>query len=100
MLKSRFLATQFFKLAFAAVLALAFVAAQPSSTAEAKPKIAKYGTIKILTTPGGFPVSIDGKAYGETSLHYRSFDLDPGLHTVMIFLPNGQRWMREIHRTV
>jgi len=96
MLNSRFLATQYFKLAFVAVLALAFVAAQPSSTAQAKPKKAKYGTIKILTTPGGFPVSIDGKSYGETSLDYRAFDLDPGLHTVIIMLPNGQRWTREI----
>lgn len=85
------------KLAFAALLALTFCMVHPASTAQAKKrKLAKYGSIKILSTPGGLPIEIDGKSEGQTSSDYRSFDLEPGLHTVVITLPNGQRWTREI----
>jgi len=85
------------KFAFAALIALAFCVAYPGSTAYArKRKPAKYGTIKIRTTPGGFPIEVDGKSYGETTTDDRSFDLDPGLHTIVISLPGGQHWKREI----
>lgn len=67
-----------------------------SATAYAKKRKAKYGTIKILTTPGGLPVSIDGKSYGTTTTEYRPIDLDPGLHTIVVIMPSGQRWTREI----
>lgn len=39
---------------------------------------------------------IDGKPHGETTTEYRAIDLEPGLHSVVITLPNGQRWTREI----
>jgi hypothetical protein len=69
----------------------------PSSNVYAKKrKLAKYGSIKILSTPGGLPIEIDGKPEGMTTADYRSFDLDPGLHTVVVTLPGGQRWTREI----
>ena len=85
------------KVAFAALLALTFCIANPASTAYAKKrKLAKYGSIKILSTPGGLPIEIDGKSEGQTTTDYRSFDRDPGLHTVVITLPDGQRWTREI----
>jgi hypothetical protein len=85
------------KLALAALLTLTFCMAHPASTAYAKKrKLAKYGSIKILSTPGGLPIEIDGKQEGLTTTDYRSFDRDPGLHTVVITLPNGQRWTREI----
>src|SRR6267378_3202039 len=85
------------KFAFAALLALTFCMAHPASTAYAKKrKNANYGTIRILSTPAGFPVSVDGKSFGETSTSYQSIDLEPGLHTIVISLPNGQRWTREI----
>lgn len=85
------------KFALAALVALTFCMVHPASTAHAKKrKLAKYGSIKILSTPGGLPIEIDGKAEGETTTDYRSFDRDPGLHTVVITLPNGQRWSREI----
>jgi hypothetical protein len=88
------------KLAFAALLAFTFCVAHPASTAQAKKrKLAKYGSIKILSTPGGLPIEIDGRAEGQTTTDYRAFDLDPGLHTVVITLPNGQRWTREIDLT-
>ena len=86
------------KLIFVAVLALTFCAAYPSSTAYAakKRKLAKYGTIKILTTPAGLPIEINGRPEGLTTSDYRDFDRDPGVHTIVITLPTGQRWTREI----
>jgi hypothetical protein len=85
------------KLALAALLALTFCMANPASTAYAKKrKLAKYGSIKILSTPGGLPIEIDGKSEGVTTTDYRAFDRDPGLHTVVITLPSGERWTREI----
>src|SRR5687768_3830951 len=84
------------KLATVAVLAVMFFGTATFSTVDAKPKKAKYGTIKILSTPAGLPISVDGKAYGTTSTDYRSIDLDPGLHTIVVILPDGQRWTREI----
>ena len=61
-----------------------------------KRKLAKYGTIKILSTPGGLPIEVDGKPEGVTGSDYREFDLGPGVHTIVVTLPNGQRWTREI----
>jgi hypothetical protein len=85
------------KFALAALLALTFSMAHPAATAQAKKrKLAKYGSIKILSTPGGLPIEIDGKPEGQTTTDYRSFDRDPGLHSIVIILPNGQRWTREI----
>lgn len=86
------------KFAFAALLALTFCMAHPASSVYAKKrKPAKYSSIKILSTPGGLPIEIDGKPEGETTTDYRSFDRDPGLHTIVITLPNGQRWTREVN---
>ncbi|HKN82289.1 MAG TPA: hypothetical protein VJW17_02580, partial [Pyrinomonadaceae bacterium] len=62
----------------------------------AKDKKAKYGIIKLLTTPGGLFLTIDGKPRGETTTEYRAFDLEPGVHNVAITLPNGKLWTREI----
>jgi hypothetical protein len=88
------------KLAFAVFIALACCLVHPASTAYAskkKKKTATYGMIKILTTPGSFPIEIDGKPQGETTSDYREFELDPGLHTVVISLPSGQKWTRAIN---
>lgn len=85
------------KLALAALLAFTFCLAHPTASVYAKKrKLAKYGSIKILSTPGGLPIEIDGRSEGLTTTDYRAFDRDPGLHTVVITLPNGQRWTREI----
>jgi len=83
------------KFAFIALFAFVLFAA-PSTTASATPKKAKYATIKILTNPGGLLLMIDGKPRGETTTDYRAFDLDAGLHTVQVRLPNGQFWVREV----
>lgn len=92
----RFILSRSFKFAFAILFALVFFAVQPGNNVSAKPKKAKFGTIKILTTPGGLLLTIDGKPRGETLTEYRAFDLEPGMHNVMITLPNGQPWRREI----
>lgn len=85
------------KFAFAAILAISFCMVHPASTAYAKKRRpAKYGTIKILSTPGGLPIGIDGRPEGLTSTDYRAFDRDAGIYTIVITLPNGQHWTREI----
>ena len=83
------------KLACAGLLVFGFFAAQPSAVS-AKPKKATYGTIKILTNPGGLLLTIDGKPHGETLTEYRAFDLQAGMHNVQLTLPNGQFWIRDI----
>lgn len=84
------------KLAFATLLALTFFLVHPSTIVSAKPKKAKFGTMKILTAPGGLMLTIDGKPRGETTTDYRAFDLEPGMHHVEIKLPNGTFWKRDI----
>lgn len=81
---------------FGALIAICFCALSASSTVHAEPKKAKYGSIKILSTPGGLPLSIDGRFYGETTTEYRTIDLEPGVHTVVVSLPTGQQWIREV----
>ena len=84
------------KSVFAALLAFVFCFANSSLSSYAqKKKLAQYGTIRIQTTPGGFPLAVDGKPSGDTTADYRDFDLGPGLHTIGISLPNGQTWTRE-----
>lgn len=83
------------KFAFAAFLALTFCFAYPGS-AYAKRKPAKHGIIKIQTTPAGLPIEIDGKPEGTTTIDWRSWDRNPGVHTIVMILPDGQRWTREI----
>jgi len=94
-MKSNFSARHF-KFAFVLLAALVFFGFASASAAYAKPKKAKYGTIKILTNPGGLLLVIDGQARGETLTEYRSFDLNPGAHNVSVTLPNGRLWTREI----
>lgn len=84
------------KLAFASLLVLTFLMVQPADNVSAKPKKAKFGTLKILTAPGGLLLTIDGKTRGETTTEYRAFDLEPGMHHVEIKLPNGTFWKRDI----
>jgi hypothetical protein len=85
-----------FKFVFAVLLALLFIGASPEENVFAKTKKAKYGTIKILTTPGGLLLTIDGQPRGETLTEYRAFELEPGVHNVVVRMPNGNLWTREI----
>src|SRR5215813_3594980 len=83
------------KVVVLAVLVLGSASIFPSF-ANAKTKKTKYGTIKILSNPGGLPIAINGKPYGATATDFRAFDLEAGLQTVVITLPNGQLWTRQI----
>lgn len=90
-----FILNRSLRFVFVALLALTF-AALHANDVSAKSKKAKYGTIKILTTPGGLLLTIDGKPRGETLTEYRAIDLEPGIHQVQVTLPNGQFWIRDI----
>jgi len=81
------------KFSFIALFALVFFTVPSVS---AKSKKANYATLKIMTNPGGLMVMIDGKPRGESKTDYTAFDLDAGLHTVQVRLPNGKFWTREI----
>src|SRR5689334_18290182 len=83
------------KIAFVALFAVVFFAI-PATTASAKSKKATYATLKIMTNPGGLMVLIDGKPRGESKTDYLAFDLDAGLHTLQVRLPNGNFWTREL----
>ncbi|MDX6484303.1 MAG: hypothetical protein QOE95_2074 [Gaiellaceae bacterium] len=50
------------------------------------------GRIEVSTQPGGYPITIDGQAAGETTDYVRAIELDPGPHTVEIQFPNNTRW--------
>jgi hypothetical protein len=82
----------------AAFLALAACAALLLTTgAGAKQKNKKNqqpttGRIEVSTQPGGYPITIDGQAAGETTDYVRAIELDPGPHTVEIVFPNNTRW--------
>jgi hypothetical protein len=86
---------RFVEFALALMIAIAFCLSLPSTTYAQKKK-GKYGTIKILSTPAGLPLEVDGKSYGETSSEFRSIDLDAGLHRIVVTLPSGKLWSREI----
>ena len=83
------------KAAVTIMIALTFGLACTSTTAYAKKKRVKYGTIEISTNPGGFPLRIDGKPEGDTSTTVRVIELEPGRHNLEILLPNGGRWVRD-----
>jgi len=87
---------KFGQVVFATLIAVGFCAVASSTTVHARPKKAKYGTIKILSNPAGLPITIDGRNHGETLTDYRSIDLEPGVHTVVVRMPDGQQWLREI----
>ena len=83
------------KAAVTIMIALSFAVVCTSTTAYAKKRKVKYGTIEISTNPGGFPLRVDGKPEGDTSTTVRVIELDPGHHNVEILLPNGGRWVRD-----
>jgi hypothetical protein len=84
------------KFAFA-LIALSFLFAQSLLTSVYADKKPNYGRIKISTTPGGYPILIDGQPAGETTASDRLLDLPPGTHTVEIVFPNDERWTREFN---
>lgn len=86
------------KISFSILFALSFCfalgAGVPTARADKKPA---YGRINVSTTPGGFPLLIDGKPAGETTVQARLLDLPPGRHTVEIVFSERNTWIREFN---
>lgn len=62
-----------------------------------KTKRADYGTLRVNSDPAGLLVEIDGKPYGETTRDYLNIEhLLPGLHTLVVTMPDGSIWRRDI----
>jgi hypothetical protein len=80
-----------------ALMVLSFLFAQSLLTPAYADKKPNYGRVKISTTPGGYPILIDGQPAGETTASERLLDLPPGTHTVEIIFPNDERWTREFN---
>jgi len=55
---------------------------------------AQNGRFEISTTPGGYPIIIDGQQRGTTSTTVQLIEVEPGRHTVEIQFPNNLRWVR------
>lgn len=87
----------YIKVAFLLLVAFMFSGVSPASITYAKKKLAKYGTLKVQTTPIDLPVEVDGKPEDTTTSEGRIWNLDPGRHSIVIRLPNGQRWTRDIN---
>ena len=92
--RRRTLSTIAFYVLFALTFCLALSATAGASAPDKKPA---YGRIQVSTSPGGFPLLIDGKPAGDTTPQARLLDLPPGPHTVEIIFPNGARWVREFN---
>lgn len=85
------------KMTCVALFVFAFALPVSNRTVFGKRKPVNYGTLKIRTNPGGFPLLLDGKNYGLTTTDDRSFDLEPGVHNILITLPGGQVWTRDLN---
>jgi energy-coupling factor transporter ATP-binding protein EcfA2 len=57
----------------------------------------KLGSIELSTSPGGFPITIDGYPVGETTTYARSFDFAPGPHRVEIRFPASTSWSQTLN---
>jgi hypothetical protein len=61
-------------------------------------RVPQNGRIEVSTTPGGYPILIDGQApragADRTSPTVQLYELEPGRHTIEIQFPNNTRWVR------
>src|SRR5687767_9442002 len=81
----------------AIVCLLAFGAFDFSAVLAKKRKPAPYGTLRVISNPPGLAIEVDGKPYGTTTAEYTTIErLPPGIHTVVVTLPDGRLWRREI----
>jgi hypothetical protein len=90
-------------LAVAVLLALLATVAPPAEAKgkrQDKKKQPTTGRVEISTTPGGYPVIIDGVAAGETTEYVRAIELEPGEHTVEIIFPDNTRWQQTFNVAV
>lgn len=61
-------------------------------------RVTPNGRIEVSTTPGNYPLLIDGQpprtGPDRTSPTVQLYELEPGRHTVEIQFPNNTRWVR------
>jgi PEGA domain len=79
-------------LAIAALVACASFVSMAAFAKQKKTKTPPTGRIEVSTSPGGFPITIDGQPAGETTDYVRAIELPPGPHTVEIQFPNNTPW--------
>ncbi len=83
----------FFAIAALLLLSLGLSSAAPAAQRERNQN--QTGRIEVSTTPGGYPIMIDGQPAGETSTTVRLVELPAGRHTVEIMFPNNTRWAHD-----
>ena len=85
------------KISFLLVIATAILASAISASAADKHFPKGMGSVTVRTTPGSYPVKIDGKYVGMSGVvEPAEFFLSPGFHTVEVAGPNGSMFNREI----
>src|SRR5215210_853062 len=81
-----------------ASLLLLLVSASQSANVYAQNGRVLNGRIEVSTTPGGYPLLIDGQpprtGPDRTSPTVQLYELEPGPHKVEIQFPNNTRWVR------
>lgn len=70
--------------------------AQEQQPQRATPETPQFGRLEISTSPGGYPLSINGQPFGETTASNRLIDLPPGEYRIEVAFPGGQRWVRDV----
>jgi len=89
---------RFYIVAFAILCVLWLGSSGSSAVFAQKTKRATYGALRVQSNPGGMPVEVDGVRSGVTSSG-EDLQIEPltaGLHTVVVTLPDGSQWRREI----
>ena len=86
------------RISFLFVIAAALLVGTASTNAADKKRFPKgMGSVTIQTTPGSYPVKIDGEYRGMSGVvSPAEFFLSPGIHTVEIAGPNGSAFIREV----
>ena len=88
-------------IAFAILCVLCLGSLDSSAVFSQKTKRASHGALRVQSNPEGLAVEVDGVRSGVTSSS-EDLQIEPltaGLHTVVVTLPDGSQWRREIDIT-
>jgi len=90
--------SRLYVIAFAILSVLCLGSLDSSAVFPQKTKPASYGALRVQSNPAGMPVEVDGVRSGVTSSG-EDLQIEPltaGPHTVVVTLPDGSQWRREI----
>jgi len=90
--------SRLYVIAFAILSVLCLGSLDSSAVFPQKTKPASYGALRVQSNPAGMPVEVDGIRSGVTSSG-EDLQIEPltaGPHTVVVTLPDGSQWRREI----